>query len=439
MQEQTNFALLATVGVDPRTQRLFLLVNGDSHSVVATQTHEYVKIFVGALAAIVRSPEQVVDLGTNDATDRDVTQRCVRPGRFRTRQHHAAVRRSIRGRPAYSGLRRCWPTCSPRCSAWTPSACTTISSPSAVTRFLPSSCAARLRSVVSLSISRTCIARPTIAELAESSSRPAEKPQGVTDAFALLPLIDRAALHDAEDAFPATVLQLGMLFHSIERVDSAMYKDVFRYRVAMPWREKEFTDAFDRLVARHPALRSSFELSQHSAPVQVVRAGVPRAFDIVTGAGDADVEQYMTSRHTQRYDFTCAPLYSLRAFVGNEGVDLVFAFHHAVLDGWSVANLMRELLQDYLFRLGLDVPAIDTEVHSATMLAEQARLERAMLEDPAAQEFWRSALAGSRATSLDSFVAPRSAGGRRSGCDGADSAMAAGRRGTFREVSQGCR
>ena len=115
----------------------------------------------------------------------------------------------------------------------------------------------------------------------------------------MLPLIDRAALHDAEDAFPATALQLGMLFHSIERADSTMYKDVFRYRVAMPWREEEFTEAFDRLVARHPALRSSFELSQHSVPVQVVRARVPRAFDVVTGADDADVREYMAARHRQ--------------------------------------------------------------------------------------------------------------------------------------------
>ena len=37
------------------------------------------------------------------------------------------------------------------------------------------------------------------------------------------------------------------------------------------------------------------------------------------------------ARHTHRYDFDCAPLYSLRAFVRDEGVDLVFAFHHAIL------------------------------------------------------------------------------------------------------------
>ena len=196
-----------------------------------------------------------------------------------------------------------------------------------------------------------------------------------------------------------------MLFHSIERAESTMYKDVFRYRVAMPWREEEFTAAFDRLVARHPALRSSFDLSQYSVPVQVVRSRVPRAFDVVTGADDALVWDYMAARHTHRYDFDCAPLYRLRAFVRDEGVDLVFAFHHAILDGWSVANLIRELVQGYLFRMGIDVAPIDTQVHSAAMLAEYVRLEREAREDRAAQEFWRRALEGSHATSLRSYVA----------------------------------
>ena len=248
-------------------------------------------------------------------------------------------------------------------------------------------------------------ARPTVAELAESISQMTPEAEGVTDAFALLPLIDRAALHDAEDAFPVTALQLGMFFHSMERADSTMYKDVFRYRLAMPWREGEFSEAFDRLVARHPALRSSFELNQHSVPLQVVRARVPRAFDVVTGADDAGAREYMAARHRQNYDFSGSPLYSLRAFVRDDGVDLVFAFHHAILDGWSVANLIRELLQDYLFDLGIDVPPLSPEPYPATMLAEYVRLEREAGESVSAQQFWRHALAGSHATSLDFYGA----------------------------------
>ncbi len=203
-------------------------------------------------------------------------------------------------------------------------------------------------------------ARPTVAELAESISRQAPEKEGVTDAFALLPLIDRAALYDAEDAFPATTLQLGMLFHSIERAESTMYKDVFRYRVAMPWREEEFTDAFDRLVARHPALRSSFELSQHSVPLQVVRARCHERSCRDRGRRCRGPGIHGCPPHAAVRLRLRAALQSARVRAGRV-VDLVFAFHHAILDGWSVANLMRELLQDYLFRLGVDVPPIDAD------------------------------------------------------------------------------
>jgi amino acid adenylation domain-containing protein len=248
-------------------------------------------------------------------------------------------------------------------------------------------------------------ARPTVAEVAEASLRTPSQPEGVSAPFGSVPLIDRAALHDAQDAFPATTLQLGMLFHSIERANSMMYKDVFRYRVAMPWNEEDFATAFERLVERHPALRSSFELNQHSVPLQVVRARVPRAFDVVHGADDAQIQNYLAARHVQRYDVGRAPLYSLRVYVGGAGPDLVFAFHHAILDGWSVANLIRELLQDYLFRIGLEVPSIDTGVYSTTTLAEYARLEREARASPAAQKFWWQSLAGARATALESHVA----------------------------------
>ena len=244
-------------------------------------------------------------------------------------------------------------------------------------------------------------ARPTIAELAESCEWAPQEPHGITEPFALLASTDRAALPDAADAFPATALQLGMLFHSVRSTESAMYKDVFRYRIAMLWEERAFRAAFDRLVERHPALRSSFDLSTCSVPVQVVNPRVPNAMSVVTGADDVLVRDYIFVRHSHRYEFDRAPLYSLRAFVHEDAVDLVFAFHHAILDGWSVANLMRELLQDYLFHLGADVSPVDDQPHSTAILADHVRLVTEALEDPAAREFWTRATSGSSATSLE--------------------------------------
>src|SRR5262249_53981153 len=78
--------------------------------------------------------------------------------------------------------------------------------------------------------------RPTIAGLAAQVAAHAlpAVDRAVVAPFELVPLIDRVTIHDdVEDAFPASQLQLGMLFHSRQRADSSLYKDVFRYRVRM--------------------------------------------------------------------------------------------------------------------------------------------------------------------------------------------------------------
>ncbi len=391
VHERTHFGMIATVGIDPRTQRLFLRVDG-------ARAHDYADSFTRMLTDIVGSPDQAIDL---DPTPRDVTPAITGQVPRRDPPVTVAGADSAPRNPAEAVLAEVFASVLGVESVGIHDDFFTVGGDSILALVVRSKAEKR---GVTFDLDEL-FARPTVAELAESTSRPTATPAGVTDAFALLPLIDRAALHDAEDAFPANALQLGMFFHSIERGAATMYKDVFRYRVGMPWREAEFTAAFDRLVARHPALRSSFELTKHSTPLQVVRPNVQRALDVVTGARDADIELYTAARRVQQYDFDRAPLYSLRAFVRDECVDLVFAFHHAVLDGWSAANLMRELLQDYVSHVGIDVPAIDAEVHSATMLAEHVRLERAALDDPTAKEFWRRALVGSRATTLESVMA----------------------------------
>ncbi|OBF26996.1 hypothetical protein A5724_02755 [Mycobacterium sp. ACS1612] len=249
-------------------------------------------------------------------------------------------------------------------------------------------------------------AKPTIAELAVSAVKATAAESASVEPFELLPLIDRAALQHAEDAFPATALQLGMLFHSMERVDSATYRDVFTYGLQMPWREAEFVEAFGRLVARHPALRSSFELTGHSVPVQIVHRSVPSAFQVVTGATKAEQRAYAAELAVRPYAFDEVPLYSMRAYVfGDNRVDLVFAFHHAVLDGWSVASLMQELLTDYLSHVVLGIAPVDEKPHSTAVLAEYAKLEQDARANPAAREYWQRCLEGSHPTALDSRTA----------------------------------
>ncbi|CAM5490575.1 D-alanine--D-alanyl carrier protein ligase [Streptomyces californicus] len=254
------------------------------------------------------------------------------------------------------------------------------------------------------------VRNPTVAglaALAEEARPTAPADTAIPAPFALVSPVDRARLEAYEDAYPVTRLQLGLLFHSREKQDSATYKDVFRYSLAMPWREREFRAAFDLLVARHPVLRSSFALAGHAEPLQIVRPTVEGGLSVAdlraapAAEAEAAVDEHIAARRRYDYRFDSAPLYHFRAFALADTVELVFSFHHAILDGGSVANLVSELLQDYGHLLGLDLgPVPDTAPPSAALHVAQ---ERAATEAKAGRAYWRNLLTDAAQFQLESF------------------------------------
>ncbi|MEU9076961.1 amino acid adenylation domain-containing protein [Kitasatospora sp. NPDC048538] len=258
---------------------------------------------------------------------------------------------------------------------------------------------------------------PTVAGLA---ARTAEYDPSGTEAlpapFALVADVDRARLRDAEDAYPLTRLQLGLLFHSRRHESSARYRDVFRYTLDMPWNDEEFRRALDRLTARHPALRTAFDLSGPE-PLQVVHPRVHGALETVDlrplddAAADAEVRAHVEERRHHPYAFDRAPLYLFRAHIRPSTVDLVLSFHHALLDGGSVATLLRELLQDYAHGLGLDIgPVDDTPPPS---VATHVRQEQTALRSEETRRYWRDKLTGCEPLPIEAFAPHRPGGAAR--------------------------
>nr|APD71691.1 non-ribosomal peptide synthetase 3 [Streptomyces sp.] len=252
------------------------------------------------------------------------------------------------------------------------------------------------------------VRNPTVAGLAacvESLTAPGS--DGAPAPFALVSSMDRARLEGAEDAWPLTRLQLGLLYHSRRQETSATYKDVFQYTLELPWDEDAFRRSFDRLVARHPALRSAFDLAGFSEPLQIVRPQAPGGLDIVDlralerAAADAEVRAHIEERRRHAYAFERAPLYLFRAHVRPEAVDLVLSFHHALLDGGSVANLLQELLQDYAHGLGLGIGPVDgTASPSAATFVQE---ELAALGCAQARRYWKEKLAGCEPLQIEAF------------------------------------
>jgi len=251
------------------------------------------------------------------------------------------------------------------------------------------------------------IRRPTVAGLAEraSSSPPAQGDEALAP-FELLRPADSALLTrpspvvDAVDGYPATDLQLALLYHGAEHERSAVYHDVFRYSLRIRRDEhrfvEDFTRAFELLQQRHPVLRSWFDLGNFSEPVQLVAAKLDGALEFrdlrstAPDSAEAAIQNHIAARRFHHYVLDAAPLYLFRVHLLPDTVELVFSFHHAILDGWSVATLVGELLQDYLHLAGASIAPVGlTERPSPGHYVRAVRQAEA---DPESRCYWQQIL-----------------------------------------------
>ena len=210
--------------------------------------------------------------------------------------------------------------------------------------------------------------------------------------------LDAAALRHLppglDDAFPATQLQLGMLFHAEMEAGLPVYHDVFRYLVAGAFDAARCRAALAALAARHPALRSSFAPDRDGGYLQLVAAvcGVPLTVEDLRGCDAAAVATaavaWTEAEKHRPFDLAQPPLLRVHVQVLDDATfALGLSFHHAILDGWSVASLVTELLQSLA-----DAPVVPAP--AASGLGAYVLLERKALAAEADRAYWQRQLAG---------------------------------------------
>ncbi|MHC1560102.1 amino acid adenylation domain-containing protein [Actinomycetospora sp. C-140] len=226
----------------------------------------------------------------------------------------------------------------------------------------------------------------TVAGLAEVA---AARDDGTEDGVAVeLDDTARAALGDTGDTaevWPVSALQEGFFVHAALS-DVYTVQEVVRLRGpvdAGAWRA-----AAQRLLARHPQLRAGFAQRADGRVVQAIAESVDLPWravdlrDLDTPAAERALDDVVVAERAERFDLARPPL--IRAALVHTGDDtaaLVLTFEHIVLDGWSVAVVVRELLAD----TGEATPDTDLPTH---------RARHARLPDQAADlAAWRDALA----------------------------------------------
>jgi amino acid adenylation domain-containing protein len=240
----------------------------------------------------------------------------------------------------------------------------------------------------------------TIRQIAEHLDGGKEMPSlRKLEPFELISAEDRSKIPGGVvDAYPLSRLQAGMLYHS--GLEEDIYHNVHWRRVRGRFNEEVLRQTLAEVVERHPILRTSFDLSTYSQPLQLVHEKVEMPLVISRLQGQTEEEQrneleeILLQQRNTKFDFTQVPLLRLRVdWISEDRFQLTFTEHHAILDGWSVASFLTEWVGRYWSRLQGQEPDSQDE---GNVFRDFVYLEQQALKSPQHQEFWLRQVEGAQ-------------------------------------------
>jgi amino acid adenylation domain-containing protein/FkbM family methyltransferase len=226
-------------------------------------------------------------------------------------------------------------------------------------------------------------------------------------AFSMLSEQDRALLpDDAEDAYPLTMMQRGMLHEMLLDLERLAYHNVTSFTVAAPFDLAVFERSVADAVRRYHILRTSVDLARYSEPMQIVHRDVTVAvgFDDLRSLPEQRredlVSAHVDAESSALFDLGAAPLVRLFVHRLTDGeFQLTVTDCHVILDGWSLTSLVGELVE------ALRTGTVEREPLDVRF-ADYVALEREAVGAEPTIGFWQDLL-----TELSPVRVPRTAHG----------------------------
>ena len=213
------------------------------------------------------------------------------------------------------------------------------------------------------------------------------------------PRLEQIAIKGAiQDIYPLTALQQGMLFHDLYESRFGVYHTQLVCDLNSHLDQRNFRRAWQAVVDRHAVLRTGFEWEALEEPLQVVREDVSLRLDEEDWRGireperAARFEMFLQADRERGYKLSEAPLMRLKLFrTGEANYRLVWSCHHLLVDGWSLATLLKEFLDYYETLCRHEVIEFPAE-QPYRVYIEWLRQR----DEKAAETYWRESLRGIR-------------------------------------------
>ncbi|MCA1682013.1 MAG: condensation domain-containing protein, partial [Actinobacteria bacterium] len=199
-----------------------------------------------------------------------------------------------------------------------------------------------------------------------------------------------------EDVYPLTPMQAGMVFHALSQGDQGVYFEQAMFVLDGVDDPQVLGAAWRHVVDHTPVLRSRVAWEGVEVPLQVVQrqANVPVTYldwtHLSQDQRKGELTRLLDGDRAQGLDLGTAPLLRLvLARLSDTEVQVVWTFHHVLLDGWSAFQVLSDVFACHAALAGGQRPMLMARRPFRDYLHWLSEQDQAQ-----AQQHWRQALSG---------------------------------------------
>ncbi|PWV56294.1 non-ribosomal peptide synthetase [Chitinophaga sp. S165] len=144
-----------------------------------------------------------------------------------------------------------------------------------------------------------------------------------------------------------TPLQEGLLFHALAKTDRQAYFEQYSFTMPGSIDVEMFRSGLATIIQRHDALRVRFVADKGVRPVQVIMDEVTPELSVHSLEAEEQIAEFLRADRERAFDILSDNLFRAAIIYAGDSSRLVISFHHIILDGWSFAIVMNELIALY--------------------------------------------------------------------------------------------
>ncbi len=157
-----------------------------------------------------------------------------------------------------------------------------------------------------------------------------------------------------EDIYPLSPMQQGLLFHTLLAPESGIYFEQVDFTIHQDLNIPAFERAWQRVLDRHSILRTAFIWENREEPFQIVYSHLrlPIVHHDWRGLQPAEqqerLKEFLRADLRRGFELSQAPLMRVALIrMADDAYQLIWGFHHLLLDGWSNPMVMNEVFAFY--------------------------------------------------------------------------------------------